>query len=107
MLNISFNSVEVVTAIVETSCEIIMPEDIEKLIDTLTESTLFPEEFYERLIDSKEVNKTRFEDACGGIIEILHASEILILLLDQNGNYIDQSLEKVVPFKKRNEENRK
>ena len=100
VLNISFNSVEVVSAIVDYSCEIITSEDIEKLIGTLTESNLFPKEFYERLIDSKEVNKTRFDDACGGVIEILHASEILILLLDEKGNYIDPSLEKVEPFDK-------
>lgn len=95
VLNISFNSVDIVSAIVDISCRIITSEDIEKLIGTLTESNLFPKEFYERLINCQEVNKTRFEDACGGVIEILHASEILILLLDEKGSYIDPSLDKV------------
>ena len=56
-----------------------------------------------RLIDCSEVNKTRFEDVYGGNIEILHSSEILILLLDEKGNYLDPSLDKIESFDRKNE----
>jgi len=96
VLNISYNTVDFATTIIETSCNIITSEDIERLIGTLTESNLFPKKFYDRLIDCKEVNKTRFEDIYGGNIEILHSPEILILLLDEKGNYIDPRLDKTL-----------
>jgi hypothetical protein len=106
VLNISYNTADYATTIVGTSCTVIETEEIEKLIGTLTQSNIFPKEFYERLIDCKQVNKTRFDDVYGGNIEILHDSEILILLIDENGNYIDPSLDKVIPFENRVDENK-
>jgi hypothetical protein len=106
VLNISYSTVDFATTIIDTSCLLIPSEEIEKLIGTLTQSQLFPKEFYERLIDCKEVNKTRFDDVYGGNIEILHSAEILVLLIDENGNYIDASLDKVIPFDKRENQNR-
>ena len=107
VLNVSYNTVDFATTIVDTSCTIIEPGEIEKLIGTLTQSNIFPKEFYDRLIDCKQVNKTRFDDVYGGNIEILHDSEICILLIDENGNYIDPSLDKVVPFAKTVDETKK
>lgn len=106
VLNISYNTVDFATTIDGTSCTLIKTEEIEKLIDSLTQSNLFPMDFYNRLIDCKEVNKTRFDDINGGSIEILHDSEILVLLVDENGIYIDPSLDKVIPFNKRADENK-
>ena len=101
VLNISYNTIEFATTIVDTSCVLIKHEEIERFIGTLTQSNLFPKEFYERLIDCKEVNKTRFDDVYGGNIEILHSSEILVLLIDEDGIYLDARLEKIIPFDKR------
>ena len=103
VLNISYNTIDFATTISDTSCILIEGEEIEKLIGTLTESNLFPKEFYERLIDCKEVNKTRFDDFLGGNIEILHSSEILLLLLDENGTYIDPGFKKLLPFDQRSD----
>jgi len=72
----------------------------------LTQSNIFPKGFYNRLIDCKQVNKTRFDDVYGGNIEVLHGSEILVLLIDENGNYIDPSPDKVIPFENRVDENK-
>jgi hypothetical protein len=105
VLNISYNTVNYGTTIVNTSCTIIESTEIEKLIGTLTQSNIFPKDFYDRLIDCNQVNKTRFDDVYGGNIEVLHDSEILILLIDENGNYIDPSLDKVIPFEKSVKEN--
>jgi hypothetical protein len=104
VLNISYNTVEFATTISDTSTTLITSEEIEKLIGTLTQSTLFPKEFYDRLIECKQVVKTRFDDIHGGNIEILHGSEILILLIEENGQYIDPGLDKVISFKNRVEE---
>ena len=71
------------------------------MIGPLTELNLFPKEFYNRLIDCKELHKTRFEDVYGGKIEFLHESEIYVLLIEEDGQYIDPSLEKVIPLDKR------
>lgn len=101
VFNISYNTIEFATTISDTSTTLITLEEIEKLIGTLAQSNLLPKEFYDRLIDCKEVVKTRFEDIHGGNIEILHGSEILILLIEENGQYIDPSLDKVISFKNR------
>jgi len=105
VLNISYNTIDFTTTISDTSCILIKEEEIEKLIETLTTSNLFPKGFYKRLIDCKEVNKTRFDDIYGGNIEILHSSEILLLLIEENGNYLDPSFKKIIPFDKRADKN--
>jgi len=71
---------------------------LKKLIDTLSNTDLLPQEFYERLIACKEVHKTRFVDLAGANVEILHDADIEILLLEQEGNYIDINLEQIKPF---------
>jgi hypothetical protein len=101
VLNVSYNTVDFATTIVNTSSDVISPQEIEKLIGPLTESRLFPKEFYNRLIDCKELHKTRFDDVYGGNIELLHESVIYVLLIEENGQHIDPSLEKVIPFDKR------
>ena len=101
VINVSYNTVDFATTIIGTSSVVISPSEIEKLIGPLTESQLFPKEFYNRLIDCKELHKTRFDDVYGGNIELLHESEIYVLLIEENGQYIDPSLEKVIPFDKR------
>jgi len=101
VINVSYNTVDFATTIIDTSSVVISPSEIEKLIGPLTESQLFPKEFYNRLIDCKELHKTRFDDVYGGNIELLHESEIYVLLIEENGQYIDPSLEKVIPFDKR------
>lgn len=101
VINVSYNTVDFATTITDTSSVAIGPIEIEKLIGPLTESQLFPKESYNRLIDCKELHKTRFDDVYGGNIELLHESEIYVLLIEENGQYIDPSLEKVISFDKR------
>ena len=101
VINVSYNTVDFATTIIDTSSVVISPSEIEKLIGPLTESQLFPKEFYNKLIDCKELHKTRFDDVYGGNIELLHESEIYVLLIEENGQYIDPSLDKVIPFDKR------
>lgn len=99
VLNISYNTIDFATTISNTSSVTIENDEIEKLIGQISESRIFPAKFYERLIDSKEIQKTRFDDVYGGNIEFLHSPDILILLLDYKGRYIDPLLEKTNPFK--------
>ena len=106
VLNVSYNTIEFATTISDSTSTAITSEEIKKLTETLTQSNLFPKEFYDRLINCKEVVKTRFEDIHGGNIEILHGSEIFILLIEENGQYINPGLDKVIPFKDRVDENR-
>jgi len=101
VFNVSYNTVEFATTIVDTSSVIINPSEIEKLIGPLTDSQLLPKEFYDRLIGCKELHKTRFDDVYGGNIEFLHDREIFVLLIEEKGQYIDPTLEKVIPFDKR------
>ena len=98
VINVSYNTVDYATTISDTSSVKIQAEEIELLIGILTESQLFPKEFYARLIDCKEVYKTKFDDIYGGNLEILHGADIYLLLIDEDGNYIDASLDKVIPF---------
>ncbi|MFT2010209.1 hypothetical protein ACMA1I_16155 [Pontibacter sp. 13R65] len=104
VLNVSYNTVDFATTIIDSFSEIIQQEELLKLVGPLTESILFPKEFYNRLINCKEVHKTRFVDVYGGNIELLHESEIYILLMEHNGTYIDPALDKVVRFEQRAEE---
>ena len=97
-VNVSFNSVDQDMIISQSESKSISKVEIEKLIDTLSSSDILPQEFYDRLIDCKELHKTRFVDLSGANVEILHDAEIEILLLGQEGNYIDTSLENVKPF---------
>lgn len=101
LINVSYNTVDFATTICDTISVKVSSDELEKLIGPLTQSTLFPKEFYNRLIDCKELHKTRFEDIYGGNIEFLHASAIHVLLIEENGQYIDPLLEKVIPFDKR------
>ena len=100
VINVSYNTVDFATTIIDTTSVVISPSEIEKLIGPLTESQLFPKECYNRLIDCKELVKTRFDDVYGGNIELLHESEIYVLLIEENGQYIDPSLENVISFDK-------
>ena len=50
VLNISYNTVDFATTIVDTSCTSIKAEEIEELIGFLTQSNLVPKEFYDRLM---------------------------------------------------------
>ena len=106
VINISYDTVDFSTTIVDTSCVVIEKEEIEKLIRILPQSNIFPKLFYYRLKECNQINKTRFDDVGGGNIEILHDSEISVLLLDEKGNYIDPSLDKVIPFASRFFENK-
>jgi len=107
VLNISYNNVDYMTTIGNSSSERIDRIEIENIMEILTRSKLFPEEFYNRLIDCKSLCKTKFEDVYGGNIEILHEEEILILLMESDGTYIDPTLEKVVPFVERYQKEKK
>ena len=101
VINVSYNTVDFATTISDTSSANVSTDEIEKLIGPLSQSPLFPKEFYNRLIDCRELNKTRFDDIYGGNIEFLHESLIYVLLIEKNGDYIDPSLEKVIPFDRR------
>jgi hypothetical protein len=97
-VNVSFNSADQNMIISETETKCLPKIEIEKLINALSDSDLLPPEFYERLIACREVHKTRFIDLAGANVEILHDAEIEILLLEQEGHYIDTNLENVKPF---------
>jgi hypothetical protein len=97
VINISYNTIDFATTIVESSCITIDSIQIEELVGVLSETTIFPKELSSRLIKFKEVHKTRFNDVYGGNIEILHSPEILVLLIDRNGTYIDPTLDKACP----------
>ena len=100
VLNISYNTVDFATTIVGTSSTVIPINEVNNYLQNLSESRLFPKEFGERLRNCKQLHKTRFDDVYGGNIEILHESEILVLLIGQDRIYIDPSLDKVIPFDK-------
>lgn len=87
-LNVNYES----RYILSTESVVIPPEEIENLIGTLTKSRLFPTEFYERLIDCKSLHKTVFGDGAR-CVEILHDSDIFVLLIDELGNYIEHNQE--------------
>lgn len=97
-INISFNAADQDMIISQTESECLSKSEIEKIKGILSESKLLPAEFYGRLIKCEEVHKTKFIDLGGANVEILHDKGIQILLLDQEGNYIDTSLEKLKPF---------
>ncbi len=98
VINISLNEAEQDMIISQTECVRIPDEEIEDLKNPQFQSGLFPKEFYNRLKACKEVHKTRFIDLGGANVEILHDATIQVLLLHQNGKYIDTGIEKLKPF---------
>jgi hypothetical protein len=96
VISVSYNTVDYATTISDTSSVVVRTEEIEALIGPLSNSTLFPKEFYSRLIDSKEVHRTQFDDIYGGNIVLLHDSLIRVLLVEESGVYLDPSLEKTL-----------
>lgn len=94
VFNVCYNTIDFATTIINSSCKIVASVEMEDAIETLARSSIFPKELYNRLKKSRQTNKTRFDDIYGGNIEILHESEIMILLIDKNGNYINPGFDK-------------
>ncbi len=100
VFNISLNSLTHETIIDDASTENISKNEIDRLIGPLTDSMLFPQDFYNRIIDCKEIVKTRFEDILGGNIEFLHEPDIYVLLIEKNGCYIDPNIDRLNPIRR-------
>lgn len=98
-VNVSFHAEEFGTMTISNAeTKRIDNKQIEILLDKLADTDILPQNFYERLIDCKQLTKTRFDDMNGGYFEVLHDAPIELLLINQDGTYIDLDLSKVKPF---------
>lgn len=98
-VNVSFHGTEYGTmTISNTETTGIHSTQIETLLDKLSDTNILPIKFYERLIDCKQLTKTRFDDIYGGFIEVLHDAPIEILLINQDGTYINPELSRAKAF---------
>jgi len=94
VLNISYNTVEDATTISNASSVAIRRDEVVNL--SVIAPSLFSKEFSNRLLNCKELHRTRFDDIYGGNIEILHTNEIYVLLLEEDGTYTDATLKKTI-----------
>ena len=98
-VNVSFHAEEFRTMTISHSeTKRIDNKQIEILLDKLANTDILPQNFYKQLINCKQLTKTRFDDINGGYFEVLHDAEIELLLINQDGKYIDPDLRRVQPF---------
>lgn len=92
VINIAYNAIDSITTISEASSVLISRNEVVNL--SVVAPGLFSKEYANRLFDCKSLHRTIFTDIYGGCVEILHAGEIHVLLVEEDGTYIDPSLEK-------------
>jgi hypothetical protein len=73
-------------------------EEIERLIEGMSESGFWPSQLYQSVLDTaSQLCRSRIEDCNEGYVEILHSEKIHLLLINQDGTYLNASPEKA-PF---------
>lgn len=106
LIFITFTKVRADSIIYETSSEIISKLEIKKLIELSTTSEVLNKDVLKGVNVNTDLFRTRIDDVGDGNIEILHKPEILVLLIEKNGVYIDPDTHRLNLRNQENTENK-
>jgi hypothetical protein len=97
VLQLLYKPVEFAAGISDAESVQVSNEDIAMLTKAISSTSLFSNDFLRRLKNCEELHRTQIEDNADGNIELLHESEIYVLLINHDGTYIDPSYDKSFP----------